>query len=132
MHKFIRGLIFCFFLVMHTQYLIHRIVLNWNRTSFCTNITTDVFKASKFQGLTLSLLSIADPSVSFKEIKINIIHLLCANVWAWDSHKGSIYILGKDIGAGGSEKGNFPLLYVMKMSLRRGVGGSKKPPNTLT
>ena len=28
---------------------------------------------------------------------------------------------------GGPENGNFPLLYVMKMSLRRWVGGSKKP-----
>ena len=28
--------------------------------------------------------------------------------------------------------GNFPLLYVLKMSLRRWVGGSKKPQNTLT
>ena len=27
---------------------------------------------------------------------------------------------------GGPEKGNFPLLYVVKMSLRRWVGGSKK------
>ena len=27
---------------------------------------------------------------------------------------------------GGPENGNFPLLYVMKMSLRRWVGGSKK------
>ena len=44
---------------------------------------------------------------------------------------GSIYILRKDIGVG-SENGNFPFLYVMKMSLRRGVGGSKKPQNTLT
>ena len=32
---------------------------------------------------------------------------------------------------GGPENGNFPLLYVMKMSLRRWVGGSKKPQNTL-
>ena len=28
--------------------------------------------------------------------------------------------------------GNFPLLYVVKMSLRRWVGGSIKPQNTLT
>ena len=27
---------------------------------------------------------------------------------------------------------NFPLLYVVKMSLRRRVGGSKKPQNILT
>ena len=32
----------------------------------------------------------------------------------------------------GSENGNFPLLYLVKMSLRRWVGGSKKPKNTLT
>ena len=32
---------------------------------------------------------------------------------------------------GGPENGNFPLLYVVKMSLRRWVGGSKKPQNTL-
>ena len=86
MHKFIYCLIFCFFLVMHTQYLIHRIVLNWNRTSFCTNITTDVFKASKFQGSTLSLLSIAGAGFSSKEIEINLMNLYWANVWARDSH----------------------------------------------
>ena len=33
---------------------------------------------------------------------------------------------------GGPENGNFPLLYVVKMSLCRWVGGSKKPENTLT
>ena len=32
---------------------------------------------------------------------------------------------------GGPENGNFPLLYVVKMSLRRWVGGSKKAQNTL-
>ena len=32
---------------------------------------------------------------------------------------------------GGPENGNFPLLYVVKMSLRRWVGGSKKSQNTL-
>ena len=30
---------------------------------------------------------------------------------------------------GGSENGNFPLLYEVKMSLRRVLGGSKKPQN---
>ena len=33
---------------------------------------------------------------------------------------------------GGSKNGNFPLIHVMKVSLCRGVGGSKKPQNTLT
>ena len=33
---------------------------------------------------------------------------------------------------GGQENGNFPLLYVVKMSLQMWVGGSKKPQNTLT
>ena len=33
---------------------------------------------------------------------------------------------------GGPENGNFPLLYVIKMPLRRWVGGSKKPQNTFT
>ena len=33
---------------------------------------------------------------------------------------------------GGPENVNFPLLDVVKMSLRRCVGGSKKPQNTLT
>ena len=33
---------------------------------------------------------------------------------------------------GGPENGNFPLLYVVKMSLRRWVGGSEMPQNTLT
>ena len=32
---------------------------------------------------------------------------------------------------GGSENDNFPLLYVLKMSLRRGVGGSKKAKTPL-
>ena len=32
---------------------------------------------------------------------------------------------------GGPENGNFPLLYVVKMTLRRWVGGSEKPQNTL-
>ena len=45
---------------------------------------------------------------------------------------GVIFILHKDIGVGGPEKSHFSLLYVMKMSLRRWVGGSKKPQNTLT
>ena len=45
---------------------------------------------------------------------------------------GAIFILRKDIGVGGPENWNFPLLYVVKMSLRRWVGGSKKPQNTLT
>ena len=33
---------------------------------------------------------------------------------------------------GGPENGNFPLLYVVKMPLRRWVGGSKKLQNTFT
>ena len=46
---------------------------------------------------------------------------------------GTIFILRKDYGwVGGPENGNFPLLYVVKMSLRRWVGGSKRPQNTLT
>ena len=32
---------------------------------------------------------------------------------------------------GGSENGHFPLLYVLKMSLRRGVGGAKKTKTPL-
>ena len=40
---------------------------------------------------------------------------------------GTIFISYKGIGVGGPENGNFPLLYVMKMSL----GGSKKPQNPL-
>ena len=45
---------------------------------------------------------------------------------------GAIFILRKDKGVGGPENGNFSLLYVVKMSLRRWVDGSKKPQNTLT
>mgnify|MGYP001436587069 CR=1 FL=1 len=46
---------------------------------------------------------------------------------------GTIFILRKDIGVGGwSRKWQFPLLYVVKMSLCRWVGGSKKTQNTLT
>ena len=44
----------------------------------------------------------------------------------------AIFILRKDIGVGGPENGNFPLLYVVKMSSRRWVGSPKKPQNTLT
>ena len=33
---------------------------------------------------------------------------------------GTIFILRKGIGVGGPENSNFPLLYAMKMSLRRG------------
>ena len=36
---------------------------------------------------------------------------------------GAIFILRKDIRVGGPENGNFPLLYIVKMSLRRWVGG---------
>ena len=32
---------------------------------------------------------------------------------------GATFILRKDIGVGGPENGNFPLLYVVKMSLHR-------------
>ena len=43
---------------------------------------------------------------------------------------GAFFILRKDIGVvgwlGGPENVNFLLLYVVKMSLRRWVGGSKK------
>ena len=39
---------------------------------------------------------------------------------------GAIFILCKDIGMGGPESGNFPLPYIVEMSLRRWVGGSKK------
>ena len=43
-----------------------------------------------------------------------------------------LYILRKDLWvSGGSENGNFPLLYVIKISLHRGVGGSKKPQTPL-
>ena len=45
---------------------------------------------------------------------------------------GAVFILRKDKGVGSPENGNFPLLYVVKMSLRRWMGGSKKPQNTLT
>jgi hypothetical protein len=45
---------------------------------------------------------------------------------------GNIFILRKGIWVGCPENGNFPLLYEMKMSLRRWMGGSKKPQNTLT
>jgi hypothetical protein len=40
---------------------------------------------------------------------------------------GHLYITkGHWGGEGGSENGDFLVLYVLKMSLRRGVGGSKK------
>ena len=45
---------------------------------------------------------------------------------------GAIFLLRKDIGVGGPENGNFPLLYVIKMSLHRWLGVSKKPQNALT
>ena len=39
---------------------------------------------------------------------------------------GIVFILLRDIGGGGSDNGNFPLLYTLNISLHRGVGGSKK------
>ena len=45
--------------------------------------------------------------------------------------QGTIFILRRDIGVGGSENGNFHLLYAMKMSLHRGVGGSKQAKTPL-
>ena len=45
---------------------------------------------------------------------------------------GAVFILRKDKGVGGPENGNFPLLYIVKMSLCWWVGCSKKPQNTLT
>ena len=43
----------------------------------------------------------------------------------------SLFILRMEIGVGGgSENGNLPYpKYAVKMSLRKGVGGSKKPQN---
>ena len=46
-----------------------------------------------------------------------------------------IYYVRKAIGVGwcsGSVDGNFPLIYLIKMPLRREVGGSKEPQNNLT
>ena len=43
-----------------------------------------------------------------------------------------LYYVRTEGWVGGPENGNFPLLYVVKISLRRWVGGSKKPKNTLT
>ena len=46
---------------------------------------------------------------------------------------GAIFILRKDIGVGGwPRKWQFSLTLCSEMSLRRWVGGSKKPQNTLT
>ena len=42
---------------------------------------------------------------------------------------GAIFIIRKEIGVGGPENGDFPLLYVVKMALHRWVGGSEKPQN---
>ena len=43
------------------------------------------------------------------------------------------FMLCKDIGwVGESENGNFSLLYVLKVSLRRGVDASKKSQNSPT
>ena len=48
-------------------------------------------------------------------------------------HKGPSLYYVRTLGwMGGPENGNFPLLYVVKMSLHRWVGGSKKAQNTLT
>ena len=45
-----------------------------------------------------------------------------------------LYVVKKSLRrwVGGSEIGKSPLDYAMKMSLRSWVGGSKKPQNTLT
>ena len=52
-----------------------------------------------------------------------------ADTYDYEFNLGAIFILRKDIVP---ENGTFPLLYVVKMSLRRWAGGSKKPQNTLT
>ena len=52
-------------------------------------------------------------------------------IYSLDLTQGAIFILRKDIGVG-LENGNFPLLYVVKMFLRRWVGGSETPQITLT
>ena len=47
--------------------------------------------------------------------------------------RGHIYNLRKTEGwVGGPENGNLPLVFIVKMSLRRWVGGSKEPQSTLT
>ena len=48
------------------------------------------------------------------------------------SQEPSLYYVRTQGWVGGPENGNFSLLYVVKISLRRWVGGSKKPQNTLT
>ena len=57
----------------------------------------------------------------------------------WNFNLGTIFCKGQFLyyvrisgWVGGPENGNFPLLFVVKMSLLRWVGGSEKPQNTLT
>jgi hypothetical protein len=69
-----------------------------------------------------------------KYFVVTIFHIYIKKTFKYESGVSSKgpYILRKDIGVGDSENGNFPLLYVVKMSLYRWVGGSKKPQNTLS
>ena len=57
------------------------------------------------------------------------LRFLYPNIFIFDKmmpvRLGAIFILRKDIGVGGPDNGNFPLLYVLKMTLCRWVGGSK-------
>ena len=57
---------------------------------------------------------------------------LIQNLLVLVSKGPSLYYVRTSRWVGGPENGNFPLLYVVKMSLRRWVDGSKKPQNTLT
>ena len=50
----------------------------------------------------------------------------------WKFLRGATVIPESRVGAEGSENGNFLLFYVLKISLHRGVGGSKKSENFLT
>ena len=64
---------------------------------------------------------------SFNLIQASNLHM------TWSLCKGpSLYYVRKYKWVGGLENGNFLSLYVVKMSLRRWMGGSIKPQNTLT
>ena len=71
-----------------------------------------------------SLLSFSRPQLLIRRV----CHSSIPYVVTTRLELGAIFVLRKDIGVGGPENGNSPLLYVVKISYVGGwVGGSKQP-----
>ena len=90
-----------------------------------TLLNQDYFKNQHFRVMKFSLCV---GNVFMKHGRAENLSIICKS-----GHKGSSFYYVRTLGwVGGPENGNFPLLYVVKMSLRRWVVGLKKPQNTLT